>query len=148
MTIKQFAEKYRLRVTRDDCAEMVVPGKFGEIYRYSDSGDRFGVVVLSGSARFWHRRRRDGLTAGMQIVQTGDTEGMLIFNPADSAQAGAAIRMVGAKKRRKPTENQLATLEKVRAARFQQSSCREAPSRRRNVRNALGAPGVWVNGSD
>jgi hypothetical protein len=54
--------------------------------------------------------------AQVQLLQNGDAEGCLLFRATDAAQARLAIRAIGAKARRKPSEAQLAVLRRARMA--------------------------------
>ena len=100
-TIIAFAEKYRLRVRRDECGDPIVIGKTGHIYEYGEG--LLGVLILpmNGQGRIWANARGRLEDAGCQIWQDGDTEGTALFDPQDHAQAKLAIRLVGAKPKRR-----------------------------------------------
>jgi hypothetical protein len=111
MDIQTFAEKYRLRTRRDECGEIIIPGKLGQIY---DCGTgRFGALFMpSGKPRprLWGSVRRKLMAAGFQLLQNGDAGGSLLFDPSDATQTALAIRAVGARRKRVPSEGQLAVL--------------------------------------
>lgn len=67
-------------------------------------------MVMASSARYWNAARRKLVTAGCQVIQNGDTEGTVIFDPRDEGQGKLAIRVVGAKRKRKLSEAQRAAL--------------------------------------
>jgi hypothetical protein len=97
--LTDFAERHRLRIKRDQDRTWIIPGRFGHLW---EDGDRMAVTVFGEHAtpRGWGNRRRACLAAGMECVQDGDAEGTLTFDPSDAEQAQAAIRAVGAKRRR------------------------------------------------
>ena len=112
-SVVTFAEKYRVRVKRDDCGECVVRGKLGHLYEHDAC--RFGISLEAPpnnarSDRTLRARRRRAIGAGFVTHQEGDSEAVLIFNPADTKQARLAIRLIDAKKIRQvavPTDAQL-----------------------------------------
>jgi hypothetical protein len=106
--IQDFAQTNGLRTKRDECGEIIVPAKHGQIYFWGTG--RMGIMILSNSVGLWRGRRKKALAGGMENLQNGDTEGTLLFDPVNRDQVRLAIRLVGAKKRRVPSEKQLAHL--------------------------------------
>jgi hypothetical protein len=101
-----FAEKYRLRVRRDECGDSFVPGRFGTISEYG--GDVFALTFLAdandnGRDNILRSRIRRALTAGLQPSQLGDCEAVLLFGGSDQAQVRAAMKLAGIKRRRRAT---------------------------------------------
>lgn len=94
MTIDDFATKHRLQTRRDDLGELIVRCRHGQIYEYNN--ERLGVMFLLKSAIKWNNRRKECEAAGMKVIQDGDTEGTLLFDPENKAQARVAMRSVGA----------------------------------------------------
>jgi hypothetical protein len=94
MTIEEFATKNRLQTRRDEEGELIVRCRHGQIYFYSPR--KLGVMFLMDSAMKWNNRRKTCEAAGMTVLQDGDCEGTLTFDPDNRDQARAAIRMVGA----------------------------------------------------
>jgi hypothetical protein len=107
--IQDFAQTNGLRTKRDECGEIIVPARHGQIYFWGTG--RMGMMILSNSVGLWRGRRKKALAGGMENLQNGDTEGTLLFDPLNQDQVRLAIRLVGAKKRRVPSEKQLAVLE-------------------------------------
>ncbi len=106
MTIIALAEKNRLRVRRDPCGDLFIPGKFGTISEYG--GDVFALSFLAdandnGRDNILRSRIRRALTAGLQPSQLGDFEGVLLFDSSDHAHARLAIQLAGIKRRRRAT---------------------------------------------
>jgi len=108
MDMREFASKLRLKSMRDECGDVIIPGKYGQIYEW-DPGS-FGCLVMTKSTRPWNATRRKLMAAGFRAIQNGDAEGTLLFNPQDLGQAGLAIKAVGAKRKRNLTEAQKAAL--------------------------------------
>lgn len=121
MTIKEFANKFTVRVKVDDEQEHYVPAKHGQIYQYSS--DLLGAMFLTRSIRLWNTRREECVAAGLRIQLDGDTEGLLLFDPADEKQARTAIRTIGARvKRRLNPEARQAAIERLARLRNQPPS--------------------------
>jgi hypothetical protein len=123
LDIQQFAEQYRVRVRRDSCGDEVIPGKprhttrqedRRHILQHSDDGNLFGVCLLLNSARAFGNAVRRLLPAGFISGQTGDAEGVLLFDPANPEQAKAAIREAGIRIRVPASPERLAQLETAR----------------------------------
>lgn len=98
MTIKEFATENKVRIKLDEVNDPIVIAKHGQIYEYSDN--QFGVMFLTKSVGKWNNRRKACEGAGMTLIQDGDTEGTLLFDPDNQAQAKTAIRTVGARQKR------------------------------------------------
>lgn len=93
MELKEFAQKYSLRVKRskqDDTDNIV--GKHGEIYEYGDG--TLAVMLMSEPPRrgLWVHSRKKFETVGLTITQNGDQEGAAVFDPSNSRQAQTAIQ--------------------------------------------------------
>ena len=124
MTIKEFALAHKVRIKLDEDGEPVVLAKHGEIYDFGRG--RFGVMFMLDSVRVWNSRRQECEKAGMQVIQDGDCEGTLLFNPENKEQAKTAIRLVGARQKRQlsPEQRKLAV---ERLERFRQASSGPPP---------------------
>jgi hypothetical protein len=107
MLLQEFAEKHLLRVrrSRDDDTDNVV-GKFGEIYEYSNS--ELGLMLCGGPTGTgrWARVRSECLAAGMTLRQNGP----LSFDPANTKQAALAIKVAGARPKRRLSSEHKAKL--------------------------------------
>jgi len=101
MRLKEFAERYSLRVKRspDDGTDNII-GRFAEIYEYGDS--ELALMLCGGPTGTgrWARVLSKSLAAGMIMRQDGDDEGALSFDPADRKQAALAINVTGARPKR------------------------------------------------
>ena len=114
--ISKFAEQRHLKV-RDDCGEVIVPGKQGQIYEYDS--ESLGVMFMPATKqdkwgkwcpKRWGNFRRAGQALGMVVRQNGDSEGCLSINPANKAQARLAIKMAGVRPKRQISEARRAAL--------------------------------------
>jgi hypothetical protein len=110
---RQFAGHHRVRVKLDECHDAIVRGKFGHLYEHG--AGRFGIVLEapSNSAALGatlRSRKRRAIAAGFFLCQEGDSEAILLFDPADTKQARLAIQLIHAKKIKvapRPTDAQL-----------------------------------------
>jgi hypothetical protein len=119
VTFVCFAERYRLRLRRDWCGDLIAPGKFGHLYEHA--AGLLGAVLeedRNGPSRvrslLVHRRK--ALAADFRLHQAGDAEAILLFELGNAAQEKLAIKLVGAKRRRIPTPAQLEALRRAREA--------------------------------
>jgi hypothetical protein len=120
MTGQDFATQYRLTTKKDSCGEVIIAGRprnaahaedRSHIFEYGSG--KFGVCLLMGTAGKWNNRKKAALGAGFALGQDGDTEGTLLFDPQDAKQARLAIKLVGAREKRRVTPEQLNRLSKV-----------------------------------
>jgi hypothetical protein len=102
MKLADFAERHRLRVRRAEDGEPHVPGRDGQLYEHDDA--RLAVVYLDGTPRAWGHRKRACLAAGMTLLQDGDAEGTLLFDPANPEHVRLAVEVVGARRRKQLSE--------------------------------------------
>lgn len=58
------------------------------------------MVVTPKSAISWTYRRKSAVAAGLDLIQNGDDEGCLRFDPSDPKQARAAVEVIHAYRRR------------------------------------------------
>jgi hypothetical protein len=102
--IQAFAKQNRLRVSRETDGTTVICGQAGcHLYQYS--GSELGLMVLSDGEgtrrRRWSGVRKKCLAGGMVLRQNADDEGALSFKPNDRKQAQLAIKVAGARPRRR-----------------------------------------------
>jgi hypothetical protein len=105
MNIEQFATTMRVKVRRHEDGELIIPGKLGHVYQHDEA--TFGLVLeapphdtrLDNTLR---ARRRTALREGFEIHQEGDIEAILLFDSNNAKQARLAVRLVGAKRKRRP----------------------------------------------
>lgn len=120
MTLAQFAEKHRLRLKRAEDGEHVILGKFGHLYEHDSA--TLGLLFMPNSPRRWSHARRKLEAADFTIWQNGDDEGSALFDPTNTAQAQLAVKVVGAKRKRRQSPRQLANLRKAPARRPRSAS--------------------------
>jgi hypothetical protein len=121
MSIQEFATKYRLKITADQCGELIVRSELGKDANISDYSDEQndGLAMCwitdekNARTGLWNRTKVKCLAAGMRLHQEGDAEGIFVFNLADPLQARLAIKMVKARAKRKMTPEALARLANV-----------------------------------
>ena len=114
--IQKFAEKYRLRVSRDDCGDVIVRGKRGHLY--FDNG---ALCAMWTDVPPMKQSRLETLGGSFWQGSIGrDAKGRRVQDAwVRDIRPGAytlAIRMVGAKARRTMSPAQKAALEKARLA--------------------------------
>ncbi len=106
MTIKEFAANRKVRIKFDEEGEAIVMARYGQIYDYGSG--QFGALFMLKTPRMWNPRRLECEKAGMRLVQDGDTEGCLLFDPENKSQAQTAIRAIGAYRKVQLTDEQRA----------------------------------------
>src|SRR5215472_15844937 len=112
--IRQFAEKYGLKIRIDQDQTHIIPGKkvqrtAGHIYEYSD--DQLGVMIVMTDLKgpishYWRYQLPLLRKLNMQIVQNGDGEGSATFNPQNPAQSKLAIKIARVKPKRIMSDKQ------------------------------------------
>jgi len=102
--LRHFAAAHRLNTSLDECGEIIIRGRRGQIYGYGAS--RLGVMFFPNTyrPRQWGVHRRAATSAGMILVQNGDSEGCLVFVPEAPGHAELALKIAGVKKRRQISE--------------------------------------------
>ena len=120
MDIQQFAENHRLKVRKDDCSDPIIDGRhiftlnrrnYG--HHIFDNGDgRLGICLMfeDDNPKMWGFAKRKGEAAGLLTRQDGRSEGTMLFDPANATQARTAIRLTGARVKRKLSVEQHNTL--------------------------------------
>jgi hypothetical protein len=127
-TLIAFARQYRLkaRPNPDDDGAEVILGRQGQIYEYDEN--QLAVLFMPPGEprpRMWTTFKRAAIGLGMVLRQNGDAEGALSFDPANPKQAKLAIKIAGAKrKRRLSSEHRTKLLIASKASQF--SKAREA----------------------
>jgi hypothetical protein len=114
VNITEFAKAHRLKPARED--DMVIVGKAGQIYEYSDA--LLGVMFITPAKkaprpRVWNNLSAQCVLAGMTLRQDGDAEGALSFDPANPAHVTLALKLAGVKRKRQLTPEQLVRLASV-----------------------------------
>ncbi len=102
--VQEFAASHRVRTKRDECGELIIPGKAGQVYEYGPAV--FGVLLMLGTARQWNGARRRLEAAGFRTYQCGDCEGAALFDADNREQAKLALKLARVKQRRKLTPEQ------------------------------------------
>lgn len=116
MDIKEFAEKYKLALRRDEEGDYIIPSKLGKshIYKYSDKLFAFVVLPKSGSPTMWNKIKK--LCKDLKILQSGDAEGTIAFDPKSTEQRKLAFTAISVKRRRKISDEHKAKLLTAAAA--------------------------------
>ena len=107
--LEKFAEKHRARITRDRSDDTnVIAGRSGHLYEYGE--DLLGVMFMppptagqpwgKWQPRTWNNFKRAGQTVGMTMLQDGDSDGCMGFDPENPRQSKLALKMAGIKAKR------------------------------------------------
>ncbi len=126
MTIQEFAEVHAVRVKRDGCGDSIIPGRLFDAelgrdrveYRshiYENGDGRLGVCLLFATKMRWTLAKHKLIAEGFSLKQEGDTEGTLLFEPENAAQARMALKIARVKSRRIMSPKQMASLAAARA---------------------------------
>ncbi len=126
--LKQFSDRHRLELRRDECGDYFVGGKSGQVYEYNP--ERLAVLFLGDSKRQWNAAKKKLAAAGFKLMQAADTEGTATFDPTDADQCRVAMQVIRAKRRRVMSPAGLAQLQTARekAARHRQNDCNRGVS--------------------
>jgi hypothetical protein len=122
MSIIDLAGKYRLKARRDpDDGTDIIPGTHDQSHVYEWNEAELAVMFITPATKparpfFWRKHREDGIAAGMRLIQDGDAEGCLGFDPTRPAQVKIALKLAGVKRKRQISQKQLATLARFRFA--------------------------------
>jgi hypothetical protein len=102
--LRKFALEHRLETSLDNCGELVVIGRQGQIYEYSDK--LLGVMFVPDDPhpRRWAHFQKLARNVGLHLVQEGDVEGAFVFDPGEPEHARLAIRIAKVRIRRHNTE--------------------------------------------
>ena len=108
--LRRFADNYRVKITNTG-AELVAPGKFGEIAdNYGDGLLRLRLLAVPrGSGRHdpaLRIRCRRAEAAGMTLHQRGGAESIWLFDPANESHCRLAIELVRPRRKRKVSPEQ------------------------------------------
>ena len=115
MRLDDFASKHRLRVRRAEVGDHIIAGKLGHIYQHD--AETLGLLFMPNRPRLWSHAKRKLEAGGFTIWQDGDHEGSALFDPTNTPQAQLAVKVVGAKRKRRQSARQLANLRKTPARR-------------------------------
>ena len=124
--IEAFANENRLKTKMDECGELIILGRQGQLYEYNNA--ELGVMFMPGSwtPKTWGNFKRAGLAIGMILRQNGDSEGCLSFDPKDREQVELAIKAAGVRPKRRVSPEQRALMaERLALARQNRSEPQE-----------------------
>ena len=115
MTIQDFAERYRAKVTRDACGDAIIQGRLykdAQIGEHDDGNLCMSMSWLTKESRSkkFNIVKRECLAAGMTIAQEGDDEAVFVFDPGDRVQAKLAIKNIRVRVKRRMTPERAAAL--------------------------------------
>lgn len=102
--VKHFADTYRVRARRDECGELIFPGRIGHVYEHG--AGKFGVYLSCATKRAWSSAKRTLIAGGFTIHQNGDMEGTALFDFENEQQARLALEIARVRKRRVVTAEQ------------------------------------------
>lgn len=107
MNFTTFAEKYRLRVRRDECGDLVVAGRLGQLFQFDEN--LMGLALISPNGddpkldNTLRSRTRKALRKGLELYLRGDYESIFLFSPENRQHARLAIQLIGCKRKRRQT---------------------------------------------
>jgi hypothetical protein len=102
-TLDRFAKKHKLaRHVLDSCGDKILvslgfrelkyPEDSNHIFEYAPG--RLGAVVSFDTPNAWTYCKKRLISAGCDIQNDGDYEGIFLFNPSNTVQSKAAIKEV------------------------------------------------------
>jgi hypothetical protein len=119
MSIIDFAKQHKLKVRRDTDGNDIIQGTCDESHIYEWNENELGVMFITPATKparpfFWRKHRDSGIATGMRVIQDGDAEGCLGFDPSNPDQVKIALKLAGIKRKRQVSQEQLATLARYR----------------------------------
>jgi len=105
--LKEFCRVERLKTRIDVDGTLTAPGKWGHLYQYSEG--LLAVIVAPNAHRkhYWAVNRKKLAGLGCIVVQDGDHEGAVAFDPYDANQGRAAIIVAGVLRKRQLSSAQV-----------------------------------------
>ena len=91
----------RVRVRRDEVGDELVLGRRGSIHAFGPG--RFAARYMPGPPdrpKRWAHARRRLLAAGCRLLQDGDHEGNVEFDPGSPGQVAVVLRVLGVRRRK------------------------------------------------
>lgn len=108
ISLQSFAEKYRLKITRDVCGDQVVLGRHGDICDFGDDLHLCGTFCACGSGKKFSRLRAGRIRQALQENfgqrhqgGIGGDEAVVLFSPTDQRSAQFFIRALGIRRKRR-----------------------------------------------
>src|SRR6266849_8752048 len=95
LDLKSYAQKFRVPLVRDECDELIIPGRYGHIYAHSDT--QLGwCLTNTKTARLKNLVIRRYVSTGRAALHgEGDTEAIFLFDPKDTALFRDFLRRCG-----------------------------------------------------
>ena len=115
--IRELARKRRLRTRRQGDGELIITGRHGHLYEYGPGV--MGACFTAGPSQEpltelkWGNRRRACVKGGMKLIQDGDFEGTLLFNPKNKQQLDLALKWIGVHRKKSISSKELARLREL-----------------------------------
>jgi hypothetical protein len=131
VNVVALASKNRAALTRHADGEAVIAGRLGHIYQHGPEPDNFGLVLEAPADtrkldKTLRCRKLRALQAGFCVHVEGDVEAILLFDAGDPAQARLAIKLVGARQKRRVKQS-AAFLEARKRSQFQRPTVVQGP---------------------
>lgn len=102
-----FAQKYRLKITLDDCRDQHVLGRHGDICDFGDDLHLCGTFCACGNGQKFSRLRASRIRRALEENfgqrhqgGIGGDEAVVLFSPTDQRSAEFFIRALGVRRRR------------------------------------------------
>jgi len=100
--LERFAERHRLRVQRvcndghkiRTKSDPFIPGSYGQLYAWDETQMCAMIFGPRATVGVWRNRLRAGVAVGMEVLQHGDGEGTLRFDPTNEMQVKVALKIV------------------------------------------------------
>ena len=119
MEIKAFADKYRVRVRKDECGEMIIPGKRGHVYVHSYPGTGvYGAIYERDTPTAKGFGIKPLLTlvleGSLTLKGEGDIEAIFLFDPERLDVVEVLLKVLRVSRRRIPSPELLERLRQMR----------------------------------
>jgi hypothetical protein len=116
MNLQEFADRYQLKIKKDSCDDLIIPGRVKGRKRPEDNhhvfehAGKFFVYFDFDTVGRWNSTRKRLQELGAQPVVTGRYDGYLLFNPEVEPLVKLALKLAKIRTKRQLTPEQKAEI--------------------------------------
>jgi hypothetical protein len=96
----------RRNIHKDECGQWTISGRWGYLQTWGDQAS-YLFYYVAHSERKWGAIKRKAADLGWQITQDADDQGCFCLSLPDGVQAEALRQLLGLRRKRQPTSNEI-----------------------------------------